>query len=199
MPRRILIFVTSALFCLGADQWAKWAVLQWHEELGGRYFLWATSLFGVPFRIVLTYNEGLVLGIFRGNPWIVYAVIAFASAVLASYAITELRQGGHPWNLGFLGMIFGGALGNTADRVIRGRVVDFISIGKFPIFNSADIFIVTGILGLWLVGLVEGRLGAAQKGLKDAQQDRQPAVQRVGDEGRHDAQEHDKETGNREA
>ncbi len=37
-----------------------------------------------------------------------------------------------------------GALGNLADRLIRGAVVDFISLGRWPAFNLADVAIVGG-------------------------------------------------------
>jgi len=45
-------------------------------------------------------------------------------------------------------MIIGGGLGNILDRMLRGYVVDFISIWKYPSFNFADIFIVIGIFAI---------------------------------------------------
>jgi len=43
-----------------------------------------------------------------------------------------------------LGLILGGALGNLADRVVLGRVVDFIDLGVWPVFNIADSCITIG-------------------------------------------------------
>src|ERR1700744_5172478 len=37
-----------------------------------------------------------------------------------------------------------GALGNLADRLIHGAVVDFVSLGRWPAFNLADVAIVGG-------------------------------------------------------
>lgn len=44
------------------------------------------------------------------------------------------------------GLVVGGALGNAGDRLFRadGEVVDFISIGFWPVFNLADTGIVIG-------------------------------------------------------
>jgi len=39
----------------------------------------------------------------------------------------------------------GGATGNLLDRLVRGHVIDFIEVGLWPIFNVADVGIVTGI------------------------------------------------------
>jgi signal peptidase II len=42
-------------------------------------------------------------------------------------------------------LIIGGAFGNFADRFLHGRVVDFIYLHRWPIFNAADIFIAVGV------------------------------------------------------
>ncbi len=44
-----------------------------------------------------------------------------------------------------LGLQLGGAMGNLADRILRGYVVDFVDIGFWPIFNIADASIVLGV------------------------------------------------------
>ena len=37
-----------------------------------------------------------------------------------------------------------GASGNLVDRIIHGAVVDFVAIGRWPVFNLADVAIVAG-------------------------------------------------------
>jgi signal peptidase II len=54
-------------------------------------------------------------------------------------------------------MVLGGGLGNLADRIFRatgGRVVDFIDVHVWPVFNVADSSIVVGVL---LILLISGR------------------------------------------
>ena len=54
--------------------------------------------------------------------------------------------------IGFTGynMIAGGAIGNVIDRVVHGKVVDFIDVHykeyHWPAFNMADSFIFLGVL-----------------------------------------------------
>jgi signal peptidase II len=48
-------------------------------------------------------------------------------------------------------LIAAGAVGNLADRIIRGYVVDFIHVRYWPVFNVADVALVVG-LGLLLFG-----------------------------------------------
>ena len=50
-------------------------------------------------------------------------------------------------------LIIGGALGNLADRIFRGHVIDFVDISSiisYPVFNIADVFIVIGIFYILL-------------------------------------------------
>jgi signal peptidase II len=46
-------------------------------------------------------------------------------------------------HIGFA-VIVAGALGNVVDRAIRGYVVDFIHVWRWPVFNVADILVVVG-------------------------------------------------------
>ena len=61
------------------------------------------------------------------------------------------------------GLILGGAIGNLLDRVIHGYVIDFISIKilgyNYPIFNLADIFIVSGVIILMIYTWRYGKYG----------------------------------------
>lgn len=51
-----------------------------------------------------------------------------------------------------LGAAIGGATGNLLDRVWRGAVIDFIDLRVWPVFNLADVAIVSG-LGLVLCSI----------------------------------------------
>lgn len=47
-----------------------------------------------------------------------------------------------------LGLVWGGALGNFVDRILYGKVIDFLQFGfwtEFPIFNVADSCISVGL------------------------------------------------------
>ena len=48
------------------------------------------------------------------------------------------------------GLLVGGALGNLADRVRDGAVIDFIDLPLWPTFNLADLAIVAGVFLLVL-------------------------------------------------
>jgi signal peptidase II len=50
-------------------------------------------------------------------------------------------------------LLVAGAFGNAIDRVLRGYVVDFIEIHRWPIFNVADVAIVAGAVLLAIVSL----------------------------------------------
>jgi signal peptidase II len=72
----------------------------------------------------------------RGLP-----LLWLAAAGVVALAIAAQRT---PLAAAGLGAALGGAAGNVLDRLRRGSVVDFVSIGWWPTFNLADAAIVGG-------------------------------------------------------
>jgi len=70
--------------------------------------------------------------------WI--ASIAIAAVLVRAGMIAENAR-----NAAAIGAALGGAAGNIADRLRHGAIVDFIAIGRWPLFNLADVAIVMGV------------------------------------------------------
>ncbi len=116
---------------------------------------------GDLFRLTLGYNSGVAFGIFAnsaGWPVLLSGMIILALLV---WTVGALVAGKLPraalWPLQ---LILGGAVANFADRLLDGRVTDFLDMGlgasRWPAFNLADSFIVLGVAALML-GLLLGR------------------------------------------
>lgn len=145
-----LTFFVLALTLVGCDHATK----HWAE----------TSLKGarhvelVPGALDLRYaaNDDVAFGLLRFVPGDVRLPVILTLGVLLIAAV-----GLHWWRRrvdGAMGrleplaytLILAGALGNVADRVVRGYVVDFIHLHHWPIFNVADVAIVAGaVLLAW--------------------------------------------------
>ena len=69
---------------------------------------------------------------------------------------------------------FSGATGNLIDRLFFAHVTDFLSVGRFAIFNVADASISTGvavlILGVWLKERAEKKHAPIDSTVKDEAQ-----------------------------
>lgn len=136
---------------IALDQWTKWLVRQ-HIEFGAQ---WLPASLGwlMPYaRIVNWHNSGAAFGMFQSGG-IVFSVLAFIviGAIIYYYPQVEKED----WTLKLaMGLQLGGAAGNLIDRLIKGKVTDFISIGTFPVFNVADASITIGVivllLGVWI-------------------------------------------------
>lgn len=99
-------------------------------------------------RISHIYNEGAVMGMFKGLDPSIRIPFFFVSTVLAIviilfYLFTLPLD--EKWNLLGLALIMGGAFGNFVDRIVFGKVLDFIETGFWPVFNLADTAISTGV------------------------------------------------------
>ena len=101
----------------------------------------------VFFGIDLTHvtNTGVAFGAFSGSGALVLIAVLVAMAGLLAYFAAHA---GEPRLWLPVGMVFGGALGNLADRVRIDGVTDFIDPVLWPAFNFADMCIVFGVLGV---------------------------------------------------
>jgi signal peptidase II len=99
-----------------------------------------------------TRNTGVAFGALEGGGLIVAVLIGLSLAALVAYFVANRDRA---WLWLPVGLLFGGALGNVADRAREGAVIDFIDPIAWPAFNVADSCIVIGVLVLLWV--VEGR------------------------------------------
>lgn len=104
----------------------------------------------------LTYNSGFSFGAGAGyGPLVGVLVIVLCGFIGWRIWVETL-----PVRAAILAAILGGALGNLIDRVVRaddgllsGKVVDFIDVTWYAVFNVADMFVVCGCIVLVLYEL----------------------------------------------
>ncbi len=96
------------------------------------------------FHLTYVENRGIAFGMFGGGR-IVFIFLTAAVLVLLWYLYYKTAEKSIWLKLGMAGVI-GGALGNLADRIFRGYVVDFLDFRliDFPVFNIADIAVCIG-------------------------------------------------------
>jgi signal peptidase II len=93
-------------------------------------------------------NDGVAFGLFgQANSLLIAFTVVALVAVLAFLA----GGGSGPRFWVSAGLLIGGALGNLADRVRIGSVIDFVDLPAWPTFNLADAAIVAGVLCLLLL------------------------------------------------
>lgn len=148
-PRMWLILLVVAVTVLVADLITKIVAVALIEPGDPVEIIGDT----VTFRLVR--NSGAAFSMATGYTWILTLI---ALAVVAGIIRYSHRLGSIWWALG-LGLVLGGALGNLIDRVfrapgpLRGHVVDFMSVGWWPVFNVADSAVVCGAIGLVVLTL----------------------------------------------
>jgi signal peptidase II len=116
--------------------------------------------FGLGVRLKLVYNPGVAFGLGGALvPPVVVGLVALSVALVAWAIVRSLKDGPLVGTI-FLALAGGGALGNVWDRISRatdgpfsGRVVDFIAVDWFAVFNVADIFTTCGIAAWALTSL----------------------------------------------
>jgi len=113
------------------------------------------SIIGDTVTWTLVRNSGAAFSMATGYTWVLTLI---ATGVVFGIIWMGRRLVSPWWAIG-LGMILGGALGNLVDRFFRapgplsGHVVDFLSIGWWPVFNVADPAVVGGAILLVILSL----------------------------------------------
>jgi len=107
----------------------------------------------IPKVLHLTFvlNPGAAFGLMAGRTWI-FVITALLVVVGVIYGQFRIPRRETLARLA-IGMIGGGALGNLYDRLVIGRVVDYLDFRIWPyVFNFADSMIVVGV-GLFMLHL----------------------------------------------
>ena len=124
-----------------------------------------TLLFFPPRQIDLTpffsltpvWNSGISFGLFSENPYIGLVTIPILAVAVVLWLVLQLHELTRFQTLG-AAFIAGGALGNVFDRLVYGRVIDFLDfhVGTWhwPAFNLADSALFIGVL-LWFYGIMQ--------------------------------------------
>jgi len=115
------------------DQVTKYLIkvnMQLHQSI---------PVLGDFFRITYVENPGMAFGVRIDNPVLFIGLSLFAAG-LVFYYLFRLRKDG--WILQIaLSFIAAGAIGNIVDRIIYGRVIDFLDIDFFDISLPAFEFL----------------------------------------------------------
>jgi signal peptidase II len=115
--------------------------------------MWAPWEWLLPYaRLVNWRNFGAAFGMFQ-NGRVVFTILGIVVSILIIYYFPRIPRQDRLLRLA-LAMQLGGALGNLIDRLTQGYVTDFISVGRFPVFNVADACISIGavllVVSVWL-------------------------------------------------
>jgi signal peptidase II len=114
-----------------------------------------TTLEGQPPRQILgrvldlryAENTDIAFNLLRWIPetWRTPLLVVLGGGAILALAVALFRRHANRATTIALVLILAGALGNYLDRIVRGYVVDFIHVPRWPVFNVADILVTIGI------------------------------------------------------
>jgi signal peptidase II len=157
-PRNVALSAAIVVAVLVVDQLSKLWILGRFSAVG--QFLRVTEFLD----IVLVANRGVSFGLFNNDAALNAVIFSLlAAAIVVALVVWLFRAKGYLLPAA-IGLVIGGAVGNVADRLRLGAVVDFLDFHlgawHWPAFNVADAAICIGV-GLMLIdGLIGGREAA---------------------------------------
>jgi signal peptidase II len=157
--RTTVLFAVVALLAVAADQITKAIALR--ALTPGE----TVDLVGSVLRLNLVRNSGAAFSIGAGFT-LVLTLIATGVVIVVLRLSRRLRS--KVWTVA-LGLLLGGALGNLTDRFfrdpgpLRGHVIDFLELPRWPIFNLAD----TAVVCAAVLMVVQTFRGVSLDGARD--------------------------------
>lgn len=131
-----LVLAVSALIA-GIDQAIKYFVVQ--DLMPVKEVKVIDGLFS----LVYVENRGVALGMMQDHVWLFAVITVLLIAVLLFFIISK-KFTGKLFIISTM-LLIGGGIGNFADRVTKGFVVDYLSVSFFPpVCNFADYCITVG-------------------------------------------------------
>lgn len=162
-PRRMRMLVVIAVVVLALDLLTKVLAVALIDPRD------PVRIIGDTVTLTLIRNPGAAFSMATGMTWLL-TLVAVGVVIGVIRIGRTLRS---PWWALGLGLVLGGALGNLIDRIFRspgplqGHVVDFVSVGWWPVFNVADSSIVCGavlLVALTLFGIEPSGDKVSRKG-----------------------------------
>jgi signal peptidase II len=136
LPKKI-IPILIVLIAVAADQVTKALIranVPLYAEIPEDSFICITH----------TENTGVAFSLLSGGgPLLLILQSVLVLAVGAAFIWAIIKSDSTLMNCA-LALMLGGGIGNLIDRAAQGSVTDFISVGTFPVFNTADACLVTG-------------------------------------------------------
>ncbi len=160
--RKINMFIIISIAVIAIDRISKW-IIKSNMELNQ-----SIKVIGNFFKISYILNSGIAFGMLDLNPspfkTPIILITSFIALGIILYIFLSLPKNIKIAGLS-MGFIFGGAIGNIIDRIMRGRVVDFVDINfpdisipffkihmiRWPTFNVADSCVFIGIILLLII------------------------------------------------
>ncbi|MDR0675567.1 MAG: signal peptidase II [Elusimicrobiota bacterium] len=138
------IEILVGIICFFVDQISKIIIIQ------NFYMYESIPVIKNIFYLTYIQNSGIAFGILQNRNMF---IIIFILIVIIGYFLfikedlKKLYNTNNNSNLFrfAIGLLIGGAIGNFADRIFLGSVVDFLDFKIWPIFNFADTFICIAI------------------------------------------------------
>lgn len=150
------------------DQATKYIAIQYLRPV------FSVSIIGEFLRLTYVENPGMAFGIPVANRLLFNGLSIAAILVILYYMF--IFKNNHVLRFAFA-LILGGAFGNIIDRLVRGRVVDFLdveffdiyfsgmtflfweipafSMDRWPVFNIADMAVTCGMLTVLIMAFFE--------------------------------------------